>query len=83
MPDYKYVHNKPESELIPSQVECLRFCEHLGFCVATKYWIVKSSTLFECKPTLPMSNSCPPDLIHDHVISVSRPSSFFAILLLP
>ena len=45
--------------------------------------MMKSSTLFECGP-LPSpasSTSCPPDVIH--VISVPKPSPFFAALLLP
>ena len=46
VPDYKYVHNKPESEFLTGQVEYSRSCERLGSCLAMEHSMMKSSTLF-------------------------------------
>ena len=63
-----------------STVEYCRSRESLGSWPSLERLMMKSSTLFECGP-LPMSTSCPPDVIH--VIGVPRPSPFFATLPLP
>ena len=41
---------------------------------------MKSSVLFECGPLPPMSTSRPPDVFH--LISIPRPSPYFAALSL-
>ena len=85
MPDYKYVRNKPESGFLTGQAEYSRSRERLGSCLASERSMMKSSTLFhefECGPLPPYvhltSTSRPPDVIH--VVSVPRPSPFFAAL---
>ena len=70
MPDYKYIHNKPESEFLTCQEEYSQFCERLGSCLATECSKMKSSKLlhvhvvFECGPFPPTSTLHPPDVIH-------------------
>ena len=46
VPDYKYVHNKPESEFLTGIVEYSPSCEHLGSCLAVEHSLMKSSMLF-------------------------------------
>ena len=60
------VCNKPESEFLTGQVECLQSCERLGSCLAVERLMIKSSTLFhrfECGPLPPTSTSRPPDVV--------------------
>ena len=74
VPNYKYTCNKPESEFLTCQAEYQRSCKHLGSCLLTGCSMMKSSMSFKCG-TLPQYQ---PDVIH--VISVPRPSPFFAAL---
>ena len=43
----KYMRNKHLSKFLTSKVEKSRSCEHLRFCLATEYSMMKSSMLFE------------------------------------
>ena len=72
MPNYKHMHNKPQAEHL--------FHEHNGSCQAAKHSEMKASMLFECRPLPPYPP--PVHLTIIHVISVPRPSPFFATLLL-
>ena len=56
VPDYKYGHNKPESEFLTVQVEYSQSCERLGSCLVTERSLMKSSMLFHvfgCGPLPP------------------------------
>ena len=56
VPDYKYGHNKPESEFLTGQAEYSWSYERLGSCLAVERSMMKSSTLFhvfECGPLPP------------------------------
>ena len=80
VPDYKYGHNKPESEFLTVQAEHSQSCECLESCLAIECSMMESSTLFhdlnaDLSPL--MSTSRPLDVIH--MIDVSRPSPFFAL----
>ena len=48
VPDYKYVCNKPEREVLIGQAKYMyrRSCECLGSCLAMQCLMMKSSTLF-------------------------------------
>ena len=59
---------KPFITSVPSLETCHRFL------------IINSITLFHCGSLLPMSNPYPPDMIH--MIDISKPFPFVAILLL-
>ena len=41
VPDYKYVHKKPESEFCTGQAEYLLSCERLEFCLVTEGSMMK------------------------------------------
>ena len=62
------VNIKPFITSVPSLETCYRFL------------IINSITLFHCGSSLPMSNPYPPDMIH--MIDISKPFPFVAILLL-
>ena len=81
VPNYEYMFNKPESELLTGQAEYPQFCECLGSRLAMERSMMKSSKLCYTSPPLRLSTSHPPDVIH--VVSVPRPSPFFAALPLP
>ena len=73
--DYKYVHNKPESEFLTGQAEHLRSCEHLGSCLAMDGSMMKSSMYLNADSSPPMSTLHPPDVIHD-TVSFRKYASF-------
>ena len=77
VPDYKYMHNKPESEVLAGQVE-YSSCERLEYCLAMEC-SMKSSTLFERRHLRPMYTILRPSDVID-VICVPRPSPFFFFL---
>ena len=72
MPDYKYMHNRPESEFLTAQVEYLQSCDHLVSCLETERSMMKSATVFECG-SLPR----PP---HVHLTSTSRPPHVILVI---
>ena len=72
LPDYKYVHNKSESELLTRQAEYSQSCQHQGSCLATEHSMIKSSTSFHVFNADP-SPQCPPCV---HLTSCDKCSSF-------
>ena len=72
VPDYNY---KTESNFLTGQVEYSQSGECVGPCLALEHSMMKSSMLFECRPS-PLH---PPHVIH--MISVPRPSPAFLLLL--
>ena len=60
--DYKYGHNKPESEFLTGQLEYSWSYVRLGSCLAVERSMMKSSTLFhvfECRPLPPYVHLAP------------------------